>query len=356
MERWERAVAAVGDRAEGDRAQALARLAEIAGWSVEQAEVGARGLRTAGRITLNFHPDRVARSGRTVAAGMLADGRYRSQWATWISNGGRSAIEGGERQRWERELFAGHYDGAPDDVERPVYGAFDLLGDPHGGSPRFGSSFVVLATTVLDRATMCVGDSHLGPVDVGTAGHSLAVLAGLAEQAATGGLLGRPLGLDGLEAVLAGRSVLDGPSRDLDHYVEVQVHGGIDLGRDVEAVVLDPSFRGTDVEADLTEAARRYRFALHRHGGSELAVADVPDDFRGPTMPELARRVAVGDRVDARAIGAAARHLDLGPPRPDGDGLTSPAQQLKYLWHIVLALGRDAADSDKMARNERSQP
>ena len=84
---------------------------------------------------------------------MPADGRYRSQWATWISNGGRSAVDGGDRRRWERDLFDGHYDDAPDDLERPVYGAFDLLEDPHGGSPRFGSSVLVLAPSASGRVS-----------------------------------------------------------------------------------------------------------------------------------------------------------------------------------------------------------
>ena len=36
----------------------------------------------------------------------------------------------------------------------------------------------------------------------------------------------------------------------LDDYVEAQVHGVIDLAGDVEAVVLDPCYRGTPVEED----------------------------------------------------------------------------------------------------------
>jgi hypothetical protein len=344
VERWQRAVAAVERRADRSRGDALDRLAEAVGWSEARAEQRASQLCASGRVTLNFHPDRMDRAGRTVAGGLAADGRYRSQWATWISNGGRSAVTGGERQRWERELFAGSYDGAPEAVERPVYGALDLLRDPHGGSPRFGSSYLVLVPAVLDRVTLCVGDSHVGPDDVATAARPLPILAGLVEQARAGRLLGRPLGIADLEAVLTGRSVLEGPSRDLDHYVEAQVHGGVDLSTEVEAVVVDPSFRGTEVEADLEIAAGRAGFEVRWHRGSELPVERVPDDYRGPTMPELARTVAVGGVVDARAIGLAATDLDLGPPRPAGDGPRSLAQQLKYLWHTVLAKGRDAAD------------
>ena len=142
-------------------------------------------LARAGRITLNFHPDRVTRRGDSVAAGLLADGRYRSQWVTGVSAGSRSAIAGGERQRFEREFFDGAYDQVdPSMHEHPVYGALDLLFDPHGGSPRFGSSYTILRPHVRERTTLCLGDSHVGPPDVGTFDAPWSILAGLAEQAA----------------------------------------------------------------------------------------------------------------------------------------------------------------------------
>ncbi|MCP4223093.1 MAG: DUF3626 domain-containing protein [Actinomycetia bacterium] len=305
----------------------------------------------AGRITLNFHPDRIVSSSLrskdpiTVAAGLAADGLYRSQWTTGISNGGRSAVKGGEREQWERDLFAGAYDGTDlATVERPIYGALDLLRDPHGGSPRFGSSFVVLRSEAGARATMCVGDSHLGPTDLSTVDEPAAILAGLAEQAAGGYLLGRSLGTDALLAALDQDLASDRPARDLDHYVEVQIHGGVDLRNDVAAIVVDPSFAATEVDSALSTAAARYGFELVWHSGSELAVVDIPGDFRGPTMPALGRRVALAVAhgvVDAYSIGRATHSLELGPPQPGGDPPDSEIQQLKYLWHTVLAFGSD---------------
>ncbi|MGU3435096.1 DUF3626 domain-containing protein [Actinomycetes bacterium M1A6_2h] len=53
---------------------------------------------------------------------MLADGAYRSQFATGISNGGLTAFPGGDRWRWEGRLFDGRYDDAVAEA-RPVYGA-----------------------------------------------------------------------------------------------------------------------------------------------------------------------------------------------------------------------------------------
>ncbi|WP_309227316.1 DUF3626 domain-containing protein [Micromonospora thermarum] len=44
-----------------------------------------------GRLTLNFHPDRLLADGRAVATALLDEGVYRSQFETGISNGGLTA-------------------------------------------------------------------------------------------------------------------------------------------------------------------------------------------------------------------------------------------------------------------------
>ena len=311
---------------------------------------------SAGRLTLNFHPDRITRSQTMVADGLASNGQYLSQWRTGISNGARSAFPGGDRQQWEHELFDGAYAGAdPDAVEFPIYGAWDLLRDPHGGSPRFGSCFLVLNNQVRERTTMCLGDSHTGPTDIGTFDSPWCVLAGLAEQADDGAVLETPGGaaafLDLLESARTART----PRRELDNYVEIQVHGGVDLRADVNAAVVDPSFRGTPVHEAFETMATRYDVKIEWHGGSELAVDDVPANFRGPTMRTLAREVAWPDGVvDAHAIGVAARSIAFAEMEAAGDANDSDAQQLKYLWHTLLAFGADAAgDGGRSAGTSR---
>lgn len=342
MEAWQLAVATVTRRAAADRPNAIARLSRIldAHRTVDDAD----RLRSVGRITLNFHPDRVAADGRTAAAGLAASGRYRSQWVTWTSGGGRTAVPGGDRERWEHDLFGGAYDGCdPTETEFPLYGALDLLHDPMGGSPRFGSCYLVLADHAADRTTFCVGDSHVGPSDVGAAGEMASILAGLADQAECRYLLDRDLGTDELLQLLDGQLAPQPAARDLDGYVEAQVHGGVALTDDVVALVADPSFRGTDVGDQLARLSDDHRLELRWHAGSRLAVSDVPDDFRGPTMVALAAEVADGSGfVDAASIGRSARAISPTSPTFSGDSGDSPAQQLKYLWHCVLALGHDA--------------
>ncbi len=337
------AVQAIAERANLARDEAADRWASVVpgpGLIGEWSEL----LRESGRLTLNFHPDRMTRRGCSVADGLADDGAYRSQWVTGISAGSRSAVRGGERQRFERELFEDAHDHLdPAAGEHPVYGALDLVLDEHGGSPRFGSSYVVLARHVRSRTTLCVGDSHLGPRDVGTFDELSSILAGLAEQAARRELFGRGLGPDDLVAILTREFRTGGASRRLDGYIEAQVHGGVSLVEDVEAIVCDPSFRGTEIDDALTRAGLRWGVDLRWHRGSELSVGAVPDDFRGPTMPSLARRVARSDGiVDARAIGLASAEATFEEPTTAGDPPESMLQQLKYLWHTVLAFGSDA--------------
>src|SRR5215467_8603518 len=87
------------------------------------------------RVTLNFHPDRLA-SGQLVLAALAREGRYRSQFETRISNGGLTAYPGGDRWRRESRIFGAAYDDAVPG-ERPKYGALNYRRRPVGGAPRF---------------------------------------------------------------------------------------------------------------------------------------------------------------------------------------------------------------------------
>ena len=67
-------------------------------------------------------------------------------------------------------------------------------------------------------------------------------------------------------------------------------------------------------------------------------------------MPALASRVARADGiVDAHAIGVAALEGQFEEPTALGDPHESPRQQLKYLWHTLLAHGRDAGGGDSQS-------
>ena len=244
------------------------------------------------RVTLQLHPDWPFRGVRVIEA-LARDGRYRSQFETGTSNGGLTAHEGGDRWRWESRLFEGRYDAA-DPTTRPVYGAWNRRDDPYGGAIRFGSAHLRLRPEAVARSTFCFPDSVMEPVDVGGP-DLLPHLCAMADAS----------GLD-----------------DLDECVEAHVHGGVEIERDVEAVVLDPCFRDGPVEV----AARSMPCALEWHPGFRVATAGLDPDYRGQEHVDLAR--SLGDVLTPDLIGDAARTGDHDP------------QALKRVWHLLARFGR----------------
>jgi hypothetical protein len=249
------------------------------------------------RVTVNFHPDRPTRDGLLVVEALARDGTYRTQFVTGTSNGGLTAYPGGDRWHWEHSLFAGAYDDEPAEL-RPVYGTLDFRRDPMGGAPRFGSAHLRLRVDALRRATFCHPDSHLSPTDFGVADRmGLVVLA---------------------EA--------NPPTDPLDDYVEAHVHGPLVLARDVEALVLDPSHRGTEVET----AAGRLGCAVEWHPGFRLTTGELGRhaDYRGARFVALGAELAVDGALDPRVLGVAWRSR-----RHD-------VQDLKRVWHLLARWGR----------------
>ncbi|WP_327671580.1 MULTISPECIES: DUF3626 domain-containing protein [unclassified Streptomyces] len=331
------------------RADALDRLREH-GVAPDEAEALIAALRAHARITLNFHPDRLLPGTRhTVADRLAADGRYRGQYETGLSNGSRSAHTGGLRDSWEHALFGGAYRRAAAS-ERPKYGALNVMRHADGAAPRFGSCHVWLRPEVSERATFCFGDSHVGPADIGTLDALHPVLAATVADAVASG---QSLGIAGAEPVAEIRALPHGTPRGvgraLDFYVEAQVHGDVHLTRDAEALVLDPSFRGTRT-GDLLEGLG---LPVEWHPGFVLRPAGREDElaaFRGPALPSVAARVSAhfsdGDGIDAAAIGRAAASAVTDPL--DWAAYGDPEevlQHIKQLWHCVAWFGSPSVTS-----------
>jgi Protein of unknown function (DUF3626) len=246
------------------------------------------------RLTVNFHPDRWAGS-KLVMEALAADGVYLSQFVTGTSGGGLTAYPGGDRWRWESRMFGGAYDDA-DSHARPVYGTLNFRRKPVGGGPRFGSAHLRLTAAALARATFCYPDSHMEPTHFATAGRMSIIELALADR-----------------------------QDDLDDYIEAHVHGPVRLDRDVEALVLDPSYRDTAVEA----AARHLPCTVEWHAGFRLSVTELRrhPDYRGLQYVDLGSRLAVDGHLTPRIIGDAARTGRYDP------------QALKRVWHYVARYG-----------------
>ncbi|MEV0158321.1 DUF3626 domain-containing protein [Micromonospora sp. NPDC050686] len=349
----------VRDVALRDRPAALAVIAEhLAGPDVAyRPEEVIAAVTAHGRLTLNFHPDRLLADGRTVAEALDREGVYRSQFETGISNGGLTAFPGGDRDRWEEQLFGGAYQRAGVSLaERPKYGGLNLLDHPDGACPRFGSCHLRLRPGVLARATFSFGDTHTGPTEFGTIDVFEPVLAAL--LTATAGT-GTSLGLSGMDIDALLRTLLRrrerasaAAGRALDDYIEAQIHGELSLARDVEALVVDPSFRGTAAARILAAIADRHGFPLRWHAGFELPVDGIDPEFRGPAIPPLAARVHAefarpGQAVDAELIGRAAASVVTEPGRwADRGPAALTLQHLKQLWHVLVWYGAPAHPPD----------
>lgn len=251
------------------------------------------------RVALHFHPDADVH-GRSPLLQMIADGRYHSQFVTGTSNGGLTGLGRGDRWRWEQRIFGGVYDDA-EPAERPVYGALLATEDSYGPAPRFGSAYLRLQAFVLARTTFAFPDSVFEPVAFGVSDRM------------------------GLLLPLLASSTTSDP---LDQYVEAHVHGGVSLPDDVEALVLDPCYQGTALEA----AARARGLNVEWHPGYALE----PDTLAAhPEYPEYRGR-------DVVALGL--RLASVGPltPRTLGEARADSVdpQLLKKLWHCVAAFGR----------------
>ena len=246
------------------------------------------------RVTLNFHPDRIAGDSPILAA-MARDGRYRSQFETGTSNGGLTAFPGGDRWRWESRIFGGAYDEASP-AARPAYGALNFRHRSVGGAQRFGSAHLRLTADALERTTFCFPDSVFEPVHFGVASRMALIELALA----------------------ADHDVLD-------DYVEAQVHGPLLLSDDVEALVLDPCFRGTEVE----QYASKLGCPVEWHGGFRLTVDELRrhPEYRGQEFVDLGVAIAESGILDPRIIGNAARTDRYDP------------QALKRVWHYVARFG-----------------
>ncbi len=272
--------------------QALAHVAQLSrGWPVDRTL----------RVTFNFHPDRVV-GGRPILLAMAADGLYRSQFETRTSNGGLTAFPGGDRWLWESQIFGGWYNGV-DPSLRPKYGALNHRRRTVGGAPRFGSAHFRLAEHTLDRTSFCFPDSVFEPEHFGVA--SRCELPALADA--------------------SGRDVLD-------DYVEAHVHGVVDLEEDVEALVLDPSYRGTVVEAQ----ARQLPCPIEWHDGFRLTTARLKELSRigdprfASTLPYVhgGLSLAKGGFLTPEVIGEAAR------------AGRHPEAALKRVWLVLARFGR----------------
>ena len=246
------------------------------------------------RVTVNFHPARLHR-GVPLLRCLAEDGVYRSQFETGTGNGSLSAYPGGERWHWETRLFGGAYDAAAI-TERPKVGALNYRRRATGASPRFGSAHLRLRSEIATRCTFCYPDASFEPSAFGIASRMGLIALATADD------------------------------RDsLDDYIETHIHGPLRLAADVEALVLDPCFRGTEVET----LALQLPCALEWHPGFRLHIDEMAlhPSYRGPEYVALGRSLAVNGYLTPAILEMAVRTERHHP------------QSVKKVWHYLARFG-----------------
>ncbi|NKF51297.1 DUF3626 domain-containing protein [Shewanella sp. WXL01] len=313
-----------------------------------------------GRIAFHFHPDRLDSRGLTVAQGLLKDGIYKSQFETHTSNGHLSPELGGSRDHWENELFGNAYSGIK---HRPKYGALDLGLSSFGPAPRFGSCYLLSKPKLLNSCSFCYLDSYRLPKERGTLNCFDAVLAALLSEAferqsAIGKDPLTPAQLVEHLCHLDKRSKLTdikGGGSNLDHYIEAQVHADVSLEQDIDLLVIDPSYKGTSIGEQLATVARVYQLELTYHSGYRMALADVPVDFRGPDMPQVATYCLGLEELKSEELNDDERQIltpyKLGqaslqceqhlPAWQERTAHRQQQQNLKLLWHVLVKFGSE---------------
>ena len=110
----------------------------------------------------------------------------------------------------------------------------------------------------------------------------------------------------------------------LDDYIEAHVHGPLQMAEDVEAVVLDPCFTGTRVEA----VAHHLPCAVEWHAGFRLLLERLGDCmcYRGQ---------AAADALASMGTGGIVTPLEIGAARVGGTNY----QLTKWAWHCVARFG-----------------
>jgi hypothetical protein len=124
----------------------------------------------------------------------------------------------------------------------------------------------------------------------------------------------------------------------LHHYIEAHLHGPLFLDRDVEELILDPSYRDTPIHATATTLP----CPLGWHDGYTLDVdrIRVYPGYRGPSVVELGEAIAdEHGTLTPRVLGAARSSAD--------------PQELKQVWHYLARFGRQ--DRTFQAWNEPAE-
>jgi hypothetical protein len=84
-------------------------------------------------------------------------------------------------------------------------------------------------------------------------------------------------------------------------------------------------------------------------------IDEVPQDFRGPSMPSLAKRIGQNNVIDASIIGTAVMDLNRNPASWSERGAYKEVlQELKLLWHVLVRYGKPLVEGCIFSESKES--
>ena len=155
----------------------------------------------------------------------------------------------------------------------------------------------------MERTTFCYPDSFYEPEDFATAEQVSALIA------------------------LAEGDIPD----ELDRYVEAHIHGEIRIDRDVDALVLDPIYQGTNIEKLANELP--CKIECHEGYRAEVDVFSAFPEYRGEEFIELARQIAVNNLITPDVLSHAIYQQGFDE------------QNVKKVWHYLARFGYGVSGS-----------
>lgn len=205
-------------------------------------------------------------------------------------------------------------------------------------------------TSDRKQCTFAYGDSSTNPEILCTTQSFYGVLAALLiDVIEKGNLLNMekcPLE-DAMRVLTSEYGVPQKMGRNLDHCIETHIHGDIVLDEDIDALYLDRSFEGTEIQAFADALSRKYGIVLRWIPKRQICVNSIEKDFRGPMMKPLAQRIDTqfgngAGVIHAALIGRASCDSIIAPDKWSSIGSDAELfQYFKQLWHTTAYFGKE---------------
>lgn len=173
-------------------------------------------------------------------------GRDQQHPVPWLSNedflkntfevygGGNYTDDGvyGGRMDWENNLFNKIYKQSCDHKLRVKYGCLNLMSDARGcgSAAGYGRSYMILKPEVKKRTTFVSGDSCQKQTHICTFEHFVQLILYLDEATLRNVI--------SMAKFIKGKTHIRPDVNNLYNYVEIQIHGDVQISRDVEHIMM----------------------------------------------------------------------------------------------------------------------